>query len=236
MQALAVTAAMLGLLGGVHCVAMCGGVVGAFSVARSVVQVRKPSLVPQLLFNAGRIASYAAAGALAGGVSGSAIAAARLLPVQTMMFVVANGLLILTGLYLAGRGRLVLALERAGGWLWGRARALGVRPPHSATAWGKVGAGALWGCTPCGMVYSALALALVSGSMPRGAVVMAAFGLGTLPNLLAAGWLLARFGTQFRRPQVRLAAGVAIAGFGVLGLARVPGLAEQIKAGILCLG
>jgi len=86
------------------------------------------------------------------------------------------------------------------------------------------------------MVYSALALALVSGSMPRGAMVMAAFGLGTLPNLLAAGWLLTRFGTQFRRPQVRLAAGIAVAGFGVVGLARAPGLAEQIKAGILCLG
>jgi len=236
MQALAATAAVLGLLGGVHCVAMCGGVVSAFSVVRSVVQVRKPSLVPQLLFNLGRIASYSAAGALAGGVSGSAIAAARLLPVQTMMFVAANGLLILVGLYLAGHGRLVLGLERAGAWLWGRARALGIRPPPTATAWGRVGAGALWGCTPCGMVYSALALALVSGGMLRGAVVMAAFGLGTLPSLLAAGWLLARFGTQFRRPQVRLAAGVAIAGFGVLGLARVPGLAEQIKAGILCLG
>ena len=80
-----------------------------------------------------------------------------------------------------------------------------------------------------------LALALVSGSAGRGAMVMLAFGLGTLPNLLAAGWILRRVGDRVRSPVARLVAGLAIAAFGIIGLARRPGLAQQIREGILCL-
>jgi sulfite exporter TauE/SafE len=232
MNTLAITSGLLGLAGGLHCAAMCGGVVSAFSVVR----FGRPSLKSTLLFNLGRIATYSGAGALAGGLSGSAIAAARLLPLQTMLFVAANGLLILLGLYLAGRGRVVLALEGVGARLWRGARALGLRPPRATNPQGQLLAGAVWGFTPCGLVYSALALALVSGGALRGALVMAAFGLGTLPNLLGAGWLLARFGSNLRRPPVRTAAGIVVAGFGVLGLVRVPGLAEHIRAGLMCLG
>ena len=232
MNSLFITALGVGLLGGVHCVAMCGGVVGAYVMVRPAA----PPLLAQLLFNAGRILSYSLAGAMAGGISGSGIAAARLLPMQTMLFVAANGLLILLGLYLAGRGSLVLQLERAGGRLWPAARALARRLPDTGTARGQLAAGALWGWTPCGLVYSMLALALVSGSAANGALVMAAFGLGTLPNLLGASWLMTRFGSQLRRPQVRMAAGLVVAAFGVIGLVRVPDLAQHIREGLYCLG
>lgn len=232
MSALALTALGVGLLGGVHCVAMCGGVVSAYAV----VVRRAPPAAAQLRFNAGRIASYVLAGALAGGVSATGIAAARLLPLQTLLFVAANGLLILLGLHLAGRGSLVLRIEQAGAVLSPAVRGLGRRLPSADTPAGQLAAGALWGWTPCGLVYSMLALALVSGSAGHGALVMAAFGLGTLPNLLGAGWLLSRFGAQLRRPRVRAAAGTLIAGFGLVGLARVPGLAQQVSAGLLCLG
>ena len=86
-------------------------------------------------------------------------------------------------------------------------------------------AGALWGWIPCGLVYSMLALALASGDAVSGALVMAAFGLGTLPNLLAAG-LAAQKLLAFRRiPWVRRGAGLAIIALGILGFAHIPMLA-----------
>jgi sulfite exporter TauE/SafE len=64
---------------------------------------------------------------------------------------------------------------------------------------------------------------------------MLAFGLGTLPNLMAAGWLLARFRARFRQPRVKLVAGLLVAGFGIAGLLRVPNLASQVREGLLCI-
>ena len=81
-----------------------------------------------------------------------------------------------------------------------------------------------------------LALTLVSGSALRGAAIMLTFGLGTLPNLLAASWLLTRFGGRLRRRSTHIAAGMLIAGFGLVGLARIPGLADHLREGLLCLG
>lgn len=232
MDTLAVTALGVGLLGGVHCVAMCGGVVSAYVLVRP----ERPAPRAQLLFNAGRIASYILAGALVGGLAGAGISAARLVPLQTVLFVAANGLLILLGLHLAGRGRLILQLEKAGGHAWPLVRRLGRHLPQVRTPVSQLAAGALWGWTPCGLVYSMLALALVSGSAERGALVMASFGLGTLPNLLGASWLVSRFGAQMRRPGVRTAAGLTVASFGVIGLARVPGIVQNVTEGLLCLG
>jgi sulfite exporter TauE/SafE len=230
------TAFTIGMLGGVHCVAMCGGVVGAMTLRRAD---RPAAPAAQLVFNAGRLTSYVIAGALAGGIGGAGIAAGTLIPAQLMLFVMANGLLILLGLYMAGAGNAVLALESSGAKLLRLARSFGPAgakfPSMNGTA-GRFTAGLFWGWTPCGMVYSMLALALVSGGALRGAAVMLAFGLGTLPNLLAAAWLLTRFGAQLRSRNVRTVAGIAIAAFGIIGLTRVPGLPEQLREGLLCLG
>ena len=232
MDAMLATAFTVGVLGGVHCIAMCGGIVGAFTLKQVGTA---PSLGAQFSFNAGRLTSYVAAGTLAGGAGGAGLAAASLLPVQTMLFVAANGLVILLGLHLAGMGGAVLQLERLGGRAWPMIRSLALRIPETQTIGARFATGAAWGWTPCGLVYSMLALALVSGSAGRGAVVMLAFGLGTLPNLLAAGWILRRIGDRVRSPSARLVAGLAIAAFGIIGLARIPGLAQQIREGILCL-
>lgn len=225
------TALTVGLLGGVHCIAMCGGVVGAYTLTRAT----KPPLQALLLFNLGRILSYAMAGALAGGVSASGIAAAKLLPLQTMLFIAANGLLILMGLYLAGRSAILPQLERAGARLWPLMRAMMRRIPDTRTPGRQFAAGMAWGWTPCGLVYSMLTLALLSGSAFNGALVMAAFGAGTLPNLLGASWLMTRFRMQLRQPGLRMAAGAIVAGFGIIGLVRIPGLSQHIREGLLCL-
>jgi sulfite exporter TauE/SafE len=119
-------------------------------------------------------------------------------------------------LILAGATAVLSRLETAGAWLWRHIQpwSRAVLPVTSLPR--ALGLGALWGWLPCGMVYSVVLIALASGSTLRGAAVMLAFGLGTLPNLLAIGMLLARATTCARG--MRIATGAVVAGFGVYGL------------------
>jgi hypothetical protein len=198
----------LGIASGVHCVGMCGGIVTAFSTIRFN---PRPEWTRQILFNAGRISTYAIAGAIAGtlGYATGAVQA------QSALAVLANVVLILVGLHLAGAGAM-LRLERLGAPLWRRLQ------PHAArasSAGNPYVAGLLWGWLPCGLVYGALAVAVFSRSSFEAAAAMLAFGLGTLPWLLAAGTAAARLRGWMGRRAVRLAAGAAVLGFGVYGLA-----------------
>jgi sulfite exporter TauE/SafE len=228
-------AAMLaaGLASGVHCVGMCGGIVTAFA-GRRVIPVR-PAEVPlrpdwprQLAFNAGRIASYALAGAAAASLGGAALAAFAL-PAQSALYVAANLMLIVVGLHLAGAGRLLAGLEGLGAPLWRRLQPTAARLMPGDTLPRAFAAGLAWGWLPCAMVYAALAAAAFSGGAAQGAAAMAAFGLGTLPFLLAAGWLAARLRAW------RIAAGGVAIGFGAWGLAHAGALGETIRNGLLCL-
>ncbi len=92
----------------------------------------------------------------------------------------------------------------------------------------------LWGFLPCGLVYSVLATALVTGSASRGAMLMLAFGLGTLPNLLLAGMLLKRLRDYTRNKVVRAVSGIVVLGFGVFGLVNAPSLGANLWNGVVC--
>ena len=213
-----VSVLLVGLLGGVHCVGMCGGIVTALSFATPN---NKPSLAMLLGYNLGRIASYALAGAIAGAVGASSLLLNDFLPVSRSLYAFASVMMILLGLYLAGLSRAVLVLERVGGHIWQRLQPLMKRLLPVRNAPQAVLVGMIWGWLPCGLVYSVLISALATGSAAHGALVMAVFGAGTLPNLLAMGMLAKHLQTFTRRPAVRLMAGLLVATFGVLGLARL---------------
>jgi uncharacterized protein len=230
MGALAAAALVAGLLGGVHCVGMCGGIAGALSAA-----ARGPALRRQVAFNTGRIASYALGGALAGGLGSLVQAMGPVNAAQTALFIVANIFMVLLGLYVAGWGRALLRLESAGGGVWRRLAPLRQRFLPIDSDLRALGAGAVWGWIPCGLVYSMLALALASGSAASGAAVLAAFGLGTLPAMLGAGLAAQKLFEVRRNPWVRRGAGVAIIGLAIVGFARVPALQELAVAGWVCL-
>ena len=205
---------LVGLLGGTHCAGMCGGIVGALSLSAPG---GRP-LTIHLAYNLGRIASYAVAGALAGAV-GQAFGV--LLPVQRGLYLLASLMLLAMGFYLLGAPRALAVVERGGQKLWARIqpatrRFMPVRGPAQALPLGM-----LWGWLPCGLVYSALTTALASGSAASGALLMLAFGLGTLPNLLLAGLLLARFRRFAQAPATRIASGLLVLGFGLYGLLNV---------------
>ena len=232
MEAPFAAAFLIGLLGGVHCVGMCGGIVGALTVNSPRLQ-RAWSL--HLAYSAGRIASYAVAGTIMGAIGGAGLFFSRVLPVQMSLYIVANLLLLGLGLHLAGWGNPLGRLEALGARLWHRVQPWGAKLLPADTAAKALALGALWGWLPCGLVYSLLATALVSGGAGRGAAIMLTFGLGTLPSLLLAGMLFKRLRDFSSDRRVRLAAGVLVAGFGVAGLVRAADLGEHIRQGLLCI-
>lgn len=209
------TALLAGLLGGVHCVGMCGGIVAAFSFRADGTH---PPFRLHLAYNLGRITSYATFGALAGAL-GASLKLAGFLPVQTLLYVLAQVVMILLGLYLAGLNRWVLVFERAGGALWRRVKPLFQKLLPVSTVPQGLLAGMAWGWLPCGLVYSVLVSALAAGSAPSGAALMLAFGLGTLPNLLGMGLFARQIQPFMQHLWVRRAAGLTVAGFGAWGLA-----------------
>lgn len=240
---------MIGLLGSVHCVGMCGGIVGAFSVASAPVKKFPVAVVAAgaidtgaldrilnvVLYNVGRIGSYAIAGALAGGVATGARAISGLSTVQLGGYWLANLMLVALGLYLMGAWRGLAYLETAGQTVWRHIQPLtkSLLPLDSPVK--MLAVGSLWGWLPCGMVYSVLLTAMLTGSARSGATVMLVFGLGTLPTLLVMGLL----GTQLRgwmqRRPVRLTSGLIVLAFGLLGLVRAANGLPSSWLDALCL-
>ncbi len=224
---------LVGLLGGVHCAGMCGGIVSALSVQMPTTRLAAAWPL-HLAYNLGRIASYAIAGAIMGAIGSAGLLLENALPVQMTLYVAANIMMIALGLYLTGITQALAFTERAGQWLWRRVqpftrRFLPVRGWRQALPLGL-----LWGWIPCGLVYSVLALTLLTGSATRGAATMLAFGLGTLPNLMLAGLLLVRFRQWVQTRALRLASGALVLAFGVFGLVNATTLGGKLWQGVVC--
>lgn len=215
-----VSAFLVGLLGSTHCIGMCGGIVGALTLGLKDDIRRSPwSLWSYLLaYNAGRIASYATAGAVIGFLSAQAWRLTTPAHAGLAARIISGGFMIALGLYLSGWWPGLGVLEKWGGKFWRRIEPFGrrflpVNHPVKALMLGLV-----WGWLPCGMVYAALAWTLTAGSAGQGALLMLAFGLGTLPMLLALGSTARWFGEAARRPRVRQLAGALIILFGLYTL------------------
>ncbi len=201
----------VGVLGGVHCLGMCGGIVGAISLSHAGSE--SPAWPRLLAYNLGRMSSYVLAGALAG-LLGAALLG--VLPQgQRILELLAAAFLILLGLYLGGWWPVLARLERLGGRVWKRIEPLGRRFIPVRHAGQAFVVGGIWGWLPCGLVYSVLVWALSAGSAADGALLMAAFALGTLPNLMLMGLFAARLARFVRSQVVRQGAGVLLIAYGL---------------------
>lgn len=202
-------ALMIGFLGGGHCIGMCGGVMGALSFAIPAEQRGRRWRV-LMSYNIGRILSYAFIGVLAGAIgfqlsSGHGLSVLRL---------VAGFLLIAMGLYLANWWRGLTYLEKMGGFLWRRIQPLSKSLMPVKNSGSALLLGMLWGWLPCGLVYTALAYALAQASVIESAGVMLAFGVGTLPAVLASGVFAERVKQLMQLQRFRIVMALCIIGFG----------------------
>jgi uncharacterized protein len=213
-----ISAFLVGLLGGGHCVGMCGGIVAAVTLSLPGQRSRAPYL---LAYNSGRIASYALAGVLAGLIGASGFFLHHVLPVEKLLYALASLMLVVLGLYLAGLWQGVLVLERIGGVVWKRVQPLSQKLLPLRSAPQAFALGLVWGWLPCGLVYSVLVVALATGSGARGGLLMLAFGLGTLPTLLAMGMTAVRLKIFLQHIWVRRISGLLVLGFGAAGLVRL---------------
>ncbi|AXO62043.1 sulfite exporter TauE/SafE family protein [Ectopseudomonas oleovorans] len=207
---LLVSALVLGLLGGGHCLGMCGGLMGALTLAIPPEQ-RSRRLQLLLAYNLGRILSYALAGLLLG-LAGWVVAGSQ---AEVIMRTLAALLLIAMGLYLAGWWSGLTRIEALGRGLWRHIQPLTRRFMPVTSIPKAVVLGSLWGWLPCGLVYSTLLWASSQGNAVNSALLMLAFGLGTWPVLLATGLAAERITALLRKRGVRMAGGLLVILFGI---------------------
>jgi len=204
------SALILGLLGSGHCLGMCGGLMGALTLAIPPEQrARRWRLL--LAYNLGRVLSYAGAGLLLG-IAGVALANS---PGAMLLRVIAALLLIAMGLYLAGWWSGLTRIEALGRGLWRHIQPQASRLLPVSSVPRAVLLGALWGWLPCGLVYSTLLWAASQGNAGYSAALMLAFGVGTWPLLLLTGLAARRLNTLLRQRRVRVVSGVLIMLFGL---------------------
>jgi sulfite exporter TauE/SafE len=211
-----IAALTAGLVGSAHCLGMCGGIAAALGMsARSGASGRGLASLYAVLFGLGRIGGYMVIGALAG-LLGQRFAAAIDVPTWSAITRVATGvMLLLIGLQVAFHLKLLAPIEQGGARIWRRIsplarRFIPVRGPHHALALGL-----LWGWLPCGLVYSVALLAMLAETPLQSALLMGAFGLGTLPSMTAVAMSSAQVGWQAPQGRMRRFAGLVLVAFGV---------------------
>ncbi len=193
-----------GFLGSGHCLGMCGGIATLPAAASSKTGIRV------LLFNLGRLVSYALLGALVG-LLGASIGDLFDVRQWSMILRIATGVVvILVGIYLLTGIRALLFGEKLGARFWAKIAPLAKRFSSQKNLGQTWMLGMLWGYLPCGLVYSMLLAASVSGSPVTGAGVMVAFGLGTLPAMAGLGLAGSGLLVKLRQGQARRIAGVVL--------------------------
>jgi sulfite exporter TauE/SafE len=174
---------LIGLIGAGHCMGMCGGIASMLTFGQS-----QPSKTIPLFYNSGRLLSYAFIGAIVGGAVASISEVSSLNNALTWLRLAAAVFMVLLACYIGRWWQGLLAVEKLGQTLWRFISPAGksllpLKSPIHAIPFGFI-----WGWLPCGLVYSTLTWSAVSGSALNGALIMVAFGLGTLPAMLLMGF------------------------------------------------
>jgi sulfite exporter TauE/SafE len=218
-------AALAGLLGSAHCLGMCAGISGLFAVNASVAGLRNE--VPfALTYNVGRVISYVVLGIVVAAFGSVVVKASP--NVASGVRLLSGIVIILVGLKVAFDLKLLAVVERMGATLWSRIApaAKGLVPVTSLPR--ALGLGLIWGWLPCGLVYSVLLIAATSANIAHGAMIMAAFGLGTMPAMVMTGLGAAKLSNLMRRKSARVGLGLLIVVMGLLTIA-MPVLRQQMQ-------
>lgn len=210
----------LGLFSTLHCLGMCGGIIGALTLSLPPeVRAARWRLVSYVgAYNIGRILSYTLAGAVFGAFGQRLFQALSPTYGHLLLQGLAALVLVSIGLYLAGWFPRFTGIEALGAPLWRRLEPLGqrllpVRSPAYALLFGTI-----WGWLPCGLVYSALLWTTTTGGAVTGALTMLAFGAGTLPGVMSAGVFTGWLTRVTRLPYVRQGVGLTLIVLAVVSL------------------
>lgn len=225
-----IAAWLSGLLGGVHCAAMCGGIATGFSAVSG-----RGGWGPALQVNLGRVGGYVLAGAIVGAFGGGLLQVFRsdLLALGLRMAV--GAVLVLVALRLLDRGGRFNFLSKPAARFWRLLQPLQSRLVPADRPAKRFALGMLWGWLPCGVSMSLLTAAWLQANTRDAALTMLAFGLGTLPMMVPLTWSGARMGRWLQRPGWRTSAAMLVLTAGLLTLAapwlmRVPVLHGVLSA------
>lgn len=201
---------MMGLLGSPHCLGMCGGIVSAFGISmRDVSAQKKVWLVAT--YHTGRLISYMALGAAAG-VLGAAVLA-PFMTHNSLPRILLGGAIIFSALLMLGLP-VLKNIEKLGLGLWNKLAPVRAKVFPLTTTPKAMGAGLLWGLLPCGLVYGAIGVAVATGAngeqmgVSHAVLFMLAFGLGTMPMLLATQTVVGFLQNTIKKFSLRKASGV----------------------------
>jgi sulfite exporter TauE/SafE len=215
MGSMTLTAAFFfGLMGGAHCIGMCGGIMSTLSLARS----QDNALIANLLaYNSGRIFTYTLTGGLVAFFG--TLLTDQLLTVGVILRIFASAMLILMALYLANWWKGLVYVESLGRYIWRVLQPIASKLMPVRTTGQALLLGLVWGWLPCGLIYSVLIWTLSAQSPLEGALIMLFFGLGTLPAMLLTGSLASQFKQLSQSPVLRSIAALLIIAFALWQLA-----------------
>jgi len=201
------SAFLLGFFSTMHCIGMCGGIIGALSLSLPVeVRNNKPKLFSFVLsYNIGRLTSYSIAGLIAGAVGTTVLQSTGFDQGHAILQGIGISMMVAIGIYLTGWLPQLATVEKIGIPVWKRLEPISRRLVPVASIPKAIAYGLIWGWLPCGLVYFVLIWALTAGDAIHGALIMLAFGAGTLPTLITAGFMtswLTRFARSTRARQV----------------------------------
>jgi sulfite exporter TauE/SafE len=219
-----------GLLVSLHCVSMCGGFVTAYSLRISgdqagtgIAMGLQPGILwAHLLYNAGRLTTYAIIGGVMGLIGSFVAASGQLMGIQSLASILAGAFMILVGLSLGRWLPYTLLLQPAWVSQFTHISTLGKNLAARTTALGTYPLGLLLGLMPCGPLYAMEINAAGTGSIGAGMLMMLAFGLGTVPTLYTFGLVSSAIGRKLPRRLFQAAALIVVL---LGGLTLVRGLA-----------
>ncbi|TYT25068.1 sulfite exporter TauE/SafE family protein [Luteimonas viscosa] len=219
-----------GLLGGLHCAAMCGGIATGLSATAP-----GGGWAGALQLNLGRVGGYVLAGLIVGSFGHGLVTVLRDPWIGIGLRALAGAALVVVALRLLGVRALPGFLSRPGARAWSWLQPLQRRLLPADTLPRRIGIGALWGWLPCGLSFSLLTVAWLQAHPRNSALTMLAFGLGTLPVMLPLTWSGQRMGRWLQRPGLRTGAALVVLAMGLLTIAapwlmRVPALHGLLSA------
>jgi sulfite exporter TauE/SafE len=222
-------ALLMGLFSALHCLGMCGSIIGSLTLSlRREIREQKALLMPFVLsYNLGRIASYSLGGLLAGFAEH-----VLSLPLgeghgHRILQIVSALIMAGAGMHIAGWFPRFAYIEKAGGIVWKKIEPYGRRLIPVETLPKAFVFGMIWGWLPCGLVYTALALAATTGDVVRSTFTMLAFGVGTLPAVVGVGIMTSWMVRLSNMKKFRQAAGITLIVLALL--AAFPGLNPMVR-------